>query len=127
MTTPTTEVATVLLCDDAMFMRSVQRQTLEAAGFKIVGEAGTGRESVTQFNNLLPTLTLMDLVMPDMSGIDAVREITKQHPDARILMCSSVGQGKMVSDAIDAGAIGYMVKPFTKEQLLNAVREALEA
>src|SRR5881628_1000431 len=95
---------TVLVCDDAIFMRTMISDILAQAGFEVVGEAETGSQAVERYKQLKPDLVTMDIVMPDMGGIDAVREIVKHDPDAKILMCSAMGQQALVVEAIQAGA-----------------------
>ncbi len=94
---------TVLVCDDAIFMRTMITDILAQAGFEVVGEAETGTQAVEKYRQLKPDLVTMDIVMPDMGGIDAVREIVKHDPDAKILMCSAMGQQALVVEAIQAG------------------------
>ena len=103
---------TVLVCDDAVFMRTMLSDILQQAGFTIVGEADTGTKAVSKYKELRPDLVTMDIVMPDMGGIDAVREITAFDPGARVVMCSAMGQQALVVDAIQAGAKDFVVKPF---------------
>ena len=95
---------TVLICDDAIFMRTMVGDILQQAGFEVVGEAETGIQAVEKYKQLKPDLVTMDIVMPDMGGIDAVREITKFDPNAKVLMCSAMGQQALVVEAIQAGA-----------------------
>src|SRR5260370_12236547 len=95
---------TLFRSDDAIFMRTMISDILAQAGFEIVGEAETGTQAVEKYRQLKPDLVTMDIVMPDMGGIDAVREIVKQDPDAKILMCSAMGQQALVVEAIQAGA-----------------------
>jgi two-component system chemotaxis response regulator CheY len=116
---------TVLVCDDAIFMRTMISDILQQSGFEVVGEAGTGVEAVAQYRKLKPDLVTMDIVMPDMGGIDAVREITKFDPNARILMCSAMGQQALVVEAIQAGAKDFVVKPFQPSRVLEAVQRVL--
>jgi two-component system, chemotaxis family, chemotaxis protein CheY len=116
---------TVLVCDDAIFMRTMISDILQQSGFEIVGEAETGVEAVAQYRKLRPDLVTMDIVMPDMGGIDAVREITKIDPNARILMCSAMGQQALVVEAIQAGAKDFVVKPFQPSRVLEAVQRVL--
>jgi two-component system chemotaxis response regulator CheY len=116
---------TVLICDDAIFMRTVLGDILRQAGFDVVGEAETGAEAVAKYRELKPDLVTMDIVMPDMSGIDAVREIIKEHPKARIVMCSAMGQQSLVVEAIQAGARDFIVKPFQPSRVLEAVQRVL--
>lgn len=116
---------TVLICDDAIFMRTMIGDILTQAGFQIVGEAETGLQAVDKYRALKPDLVTMDIVMPDMGGIDAVREIVKEHPDAKVLMCSAMGQQALVIEAIQAGARDFVVKPFQPSRVLEAVQRVL--
>jgi two-component system chemotaxis response regulator CheY len=115
----------VLVCDDAIFMRTMISDILTQAGYEVVGEAETGVQAVARFRELQPDLVTMDIVMPDMGGIDAVREIIKVDPDARILMCSAMGQQALVVEAIQAGAKDFVVKPFQPSRVLEAVQRVL--
>ncbi len=116
---------TVLIVDDAIFMRTMIADILKGAGFEVVGEASSGVEAVAKYKELKPDLVTMDIVMPDMGGIDAVREIIKEDPDARILMCSAMGQQGLVVEAIQAGARDFVVKPFQPSRVLEAVQRLL--
>jgi two-component system, chemotaxis family, chemotaxis protein CheY len=116
---------TVLICDDAIFMRTMIGDILKQAGFEVVGEAETGVQAVEKYRELSPDLVTMDIVMPDMGGIDAVREIVKEDPSARILMCSAMGQQALVIEAIQAGARDFVVKPFQPSRVLEAVQRVL--
>ena len=118
---------TVLICDDALFMRMMVSDILTQAGFDVVGQAETGVQAVEQYRLLRPDLVTMDIVMPDMGGIDAVREITRHDPAARILMCSAMGQQALVVEAIQAGAKDFVVKPFQASRVLEAVNRVLAA
>lgn len=91
-----------------------------------MGEAATGAEAVAKYKHLRPDFVTMDIVMPDMGGLDAVREIRSYDGNARILMCSAMGQQGLVSEALDAGARDFVVKPFEPSRLLEAVRRVLE-
>lgn len=115
----------VLIVDDAIFMRTMIGDILRQAGYEVVGEASTGAEAVQKFKELKPDLVTMDIVMPDMGGIDAVREIIKIDPHARILMCSAMGQQGLVVEAIQAGAREFVVKPFQPSRVLEAVQRVL--
>jgi two-component system chemotaxis response regulator CheY len=115
----------VLICDDALFMRTMLADILEQAGFSVIGQAETGAEAVQKYRELRPSLVTMDIIMPDMGGIDAVREITKEFPDANILMCSAMGQQALVIEAIQAGARDFVVKPFQPSRVLEAVHRVL--
>lgn len=116
---------TVLICDDAIFMRTMISDILNQAGYEVVGEAESGIQAVEQFRLLKPDLVTMDIVMPDMGGIDAVREIMKIDSGARILMCSAMGQQALVVEAIQAGAKDFVVKPFQPSRVLEAVQRVL--
>ncbi len=116
---------TVLVCDDAIFMRTMITDILSQAGYDIVGEAESGAQAVQRYRDLRPDLVTMDIVMPDMGGIEAVREIVKQDPDAKILMCSAMGQQALVVEAIQAGAKDFVVKPFQPSRVLEAVQRVL--
>jgi two-component system chemotaxis response regulator CheY len=116
---------TVLICDDAIFMRTMLADILAGAGFEVVGEAENGAQAVELYKKLRPDLVTMDIVMPDMGGIDAVREITRFDADARVLMCSAMGQQALVVEAIQAGAKDFVVKPFQPSRVLEAVQRVL--
>src|SRR5260370_38386174 len=106
-------------------MGTMMSGSLAQAGLEIVGEAETGTQGVEKYRQLKPDLVTMDIVMPDMGGIDAVREIVKQDPDAKILMCSAMGQQALVVEAIQAGAKDFVVKPFQPSRVLEAVQRVL--
>lgn len=116
---------TVLIVDDAVFMRTMISDILKQAGFEVVGEASSGVDAIEKYKELRPDLVTMDIVMPDMGGIDAVREIMKTDPSARILMCSAMGQQGLVVEAIQAGARDFVVKPFQPSRVLEAVQRLL--
>ena len=116
---------TVLICDDAIFMRTMISDILAQAGYEVIGEAESGAQAVARYQELKPDLVTMDIVMPDMGGIDAVREITKGDGAARILMCSAMGQQALVVEAIQAGAKDFVVKPFQPSRVLEAVQRLL--
>ena len=116
---------TVLVCDDAIFMRTMIADILTQAGFEVVGEAESGSQAVEKYHALKPDLVTMDIVMPDMGGIEAVREICKTDPEAKILMCSAMGQQALVVEAIQAGAKDFVVKPFQPSRVLEAVQRVL--
>ncbi len=115
----------VLVCDDAIFMRTMISDILSGAGYDVVGEAETGVQAIERYRELKPDLVTMDIVMPDMGGIDAVREICKGDANAKILMCSAMGQQALVVEAIQAGAKDFVVKPFQPSRVLEAVQRVL--
>jgi two-component system chemotaxis response regulator CheY len=114
-----------MLVDDASFMRMMLKNILVGSGYEVVGEAENGAKAVEQFKALKPDLVIMDIIMPEMGGIDAVREIMKTNPAAKILMCSSMGQQSLVVEAIQAGAKDFIVKPFQPSNVLDAVKKVL--
>ncbi len=115
----------VLLVDDASFMRMMLKNILVGAGYEIAGEADNGVKAIELFKTLKPNLVIMDIIMPEMGGIDAVREIVKVNPTAKILICSSMGQQSLVVEAIQAGAKDFIVKPFQPSNVLDSVKKVL--
>jgi two-component system chemotaxis response regulator CheY len=119
-------MARILVADDASFMRQIIRDILEAEGHEVVAEASDGIQAVEQFEAHHPELVTMDIVMPRRSGIDAVRAIVAKAPGARIVMCSALGQETLVTEALQAGAVDFIVKPFKPDAVLATVRKVLE-
>lgn len=115
----------VLICDDALFMRNMLSEILVQAGYEVSGQAASGQEAVKLYRELKPDLVTMDIIMPDMGGIDAVRVIVREDPEANIVMCSAMGQQNLVIDAIQAGARDFVVKPFQPSRVLEAVQRVL--
>lgn len=115
----------ILIVDDAAFMRMMIKDILTKNGYTVVGEADNGVTAVEKYMELKPDLVTMDITMPEMDGIQAVREIKKLDPNAKIIMCSAMGQQAMVIDAIQAGAKDFIVKPFQPERVLEAVAKAI--
>jgi two-component system chemotaxis response regulator CheY len=118
-------LAKILVVDDAKFMRVTLTNMLKKANHIVIGEAENGREAVELYRKLKPEIVTMDITMPEMTGLDAVKEIKKEFPDAKIVMCSSMGQQKMVMDAIEAGAKDYIVKPFNENRVNEAIDKVL--
>jgi two-component system chemotaxis response regulator CheY len=117
---------TVLVVDDAQFMRSMLRQVLENSGrYEVLAEASTGLEAVELAGRLHPQLVTMDIVMPEMDGIEATRRIVEADPSCRIVMCSSQSQESAVIDSIVAGARDFILKPFTPESVLGTLEAVL--
>lgn len=116
----------VLIVDDAIFMRKMLGDILKKEGYEIVGEAENGREAIDKYSQLKPDLVTMDIIMPDMSGIDAVKGIIKLDPSAKIIMVSAMGHQTLVIEAIQAGAKDYVVKPFQPSRVLEAVQRVLK-
>jgi two-component system chemotaxis response regulator CheY len=116
----------ILLVDDTTFMRRMLREILGQEGYEIAGEARNGREAVEQYRALGPDLVIMDITMPEMDGIAAVREIVAHDPAARIIMCSALGQDEPIIEALDAGARDFILKPFLPEKVVEAVGKVLD-
>jgi two-component system chemotaxis response regulator CheY len=116
----------VLVVDDAIFMRTMISDILKKGDFEVCGEGSTGAEAVEQYKKLKPDLVIMDIIMPDMGGIEAVKAIMQNDPNARILMCSAMGQQALVVEAIQAGARDFVVKPFQPSRVLEAARRVLQ-
>ena len=116
----------VLIADDASFMRQMIRDIIEPEGFEVVGEATDGVEVVEKFRKLHPDVVMMDIVMPKRSGIDAVKAIRADAPSARVVMCSALGQEALVTEAIQAGAKDFIVKPFKPDAVLATLRKVVE-
>jgi two-component system chemotaxis response regulator CheY len=112
---------TVLLCDDALFMRTLLRGIVTIGGYEVVAEADNGRDAVDTYLAQRPDVVVMDMVMPVMGGLDAVREILRHDPAARIVMCSAMGQRELIDEAFAAGAQGFVNKPFSPVQVLEAL------
>ncbi|MGE7185211.1 response regulator [Peribacillus sp. NPDC006672] len=115
----------ILIVDDAAFMRMMIKDILSKNGFEIVGEAADGAQAVVKYKETLPDLVTMDITMPEMDGITALKEIKKVNPQAKVIMCSAMGQQAMVIDAIQAGAKDFIVKPFQADRVLEAINKAL--
>lgn len=115
----------VLISDDAIFMRTMLKDILKKEGYEICGEARTGEEAVQKYKELKPDLVTMDIVMPNKDGIQAVKEIIEHDPQAKILMCSAMGQQSLVIEAIQAGARDFVVKPFQPSRVLEAAARIL--
>lgn len=115
----------VLVVDDAAFMRMMIKDILKKNGYEVVGEASTGKEAIEKYEALKPDLVLMDITMPEMDGIQALKRIRKGDPDALVIMCSAMGQQAMVIESIQSGAKDFIVKPFQAERVLEAVRKYL--
>jgi two-component system chemotaxis response regulator CheY len=119
-------MARILVADDASFMRQIIRDILESDGHEVVAEASDGIAAVEQFKAHQPDVVTMDIVMPRRSGIDAVRGIIALDPTARVVMCSALGQETLVTEALQAGAVDFIVKPFKPEAVLATLRKVIE-
>lgn len=115
----------ILIVDDAAFMRMMIRDILSKNGFEIVGEAVDGAQAIEKYKEHKPDLITMDITMPEMDGITALKEIRKIDPSAKVIMCSAMGQQAMVIDAIQAGAKDFIVKPFQADRVIEAIKKTL--
>jgi len=119
-------MARILIADDASFMRQMIREIIEPEGHEVVGEATNGIEAVELFRELQPELVTMDIVMPKRSGIDAVKAILSEQPSACIVMCSALGQETLVTEALQAGARDFIVKPFKPDSVISTLKKVIE-
>ena len=118
-------MARVLVVDDAAFMRKMVSDALSKAGHEVIGEAGNGVEAVESFRSLKPELTTLDITMPEKDGLQALGDIMTLDPNARVIMCSALGQESKVLESIKAGARDFVVKPFQADRVIEAVGKAL--
>jgi two-component system chemotaxis response regulator CheY len=117
--------ARLMIVDDTLFMRRMLRDLLVAQGYEVAAEARNGREAVENYQKTLPDLVIMDITMPEMDGIEAVRAILQADPQARIVMCSALGQNGPVMEALQAGALDFVLKPFLPEKVLEVTQKVL--
>lgn len=115
----------ILICDDAAFMRMMIKDILTKNGYNIAGEAENGAKAVEKYNELEPDLVLMDITMPEMDGIQALKKIKETDPNASVIMCSAMGQQAMVIESIQSGAKDFIVKPFQADRVLEAVQKVV--
>lgn len=115
----------VLICDDAAFMRVMIKDILTKNGYDVAGEAENGLKAVEKYNETKPDLVMMDITMPEMDGIQALKKIREADASASVIMCSAMGQQAMVIEAIQSGAKDFIVKPFQAERVLEAVKKVV--
>ena len=113
----------ILICDDAAFMRMMIKDILTKNGYTVAGEAENGLRAVERYNELKPDLVLMDITMPEMDGIQALKKIKSIDSGAKIIMCSAMGQQAMVIESIQSGAKDFIVKPFQADRVIEAVKK----
>ncbi|MBM7555816.1 response regulator [Halanaerobacter jeridensis] len=116
----------ILITDDANFMRTMLAKIVEDNGYEVVGKAENGEDAIQQYKELEPDLVTMDITMPGMDGIEATKEIIDYDPDARIVVCSAMGQKPMVLEAIEAGAKDFIVKPIKPDKVKETLEKLLE-
>ena len=115
----------VLICDDAAFMRMMIKDILTKNGYNVAGEAEKGLRAVEKYNEVKPDLVMMDITMPEMDGIQALKKIKEMDPGATVIMCSAMGQQAMVIEAIQSGAKDFIVKPFQADRVLEAIKKVV--
>ena len=118
-------MAKVMICDDAAFMRMMIKDILTKNGYNVVGEAENGLKAVEKYNETKPDLVLMDITMPEMDGIQALKKIKEIDANANVIMCSAMGQQAMVIESIQSGAKDFIVKPFQADRVLEAVKKVV--
>lgn len=115
----------ILICDDAAFMRMMIKDILTKNGYNVAGEAENGLKAIEKFNEIKPDLVMMDITMPEMDGIAALKKIKAVDSSANVIMCSAMGQQAMVIDAIQSGAKDFIVKPFNQDRVIEAVKKVI--
>ncbi len=115
----------ILIADDALFMRATLKRILTEHGYAICGEASNGKEAVEMFKTLKPDLVTMDITMPEMDGLAALKKIRSIDPVAKVVMCTAMGQKKIIIEAIEAGAKDYIIKPFQPDRIIQALDKIL--
>ncbi|MED4269078.1 response regulator [Geobacillus stearothermophilus] len=118
-------MARVLVVDDAAFMRMMIKDILTKNGHEVVAEAADGRQAIEKYKETQPDVVTMDITMPEMDGIAALKEIKKIDSNAKVIMCSAMGQQAMVIDAIQAGAKDFVVKPFQADRVIEAINKTI--
>jgi len=116
----------ILLVDDAAFMRMMIKDILVKNGYTVCGEGQDGIEAVAKYRELKPDLVIMDITMPNKDGLTALKEIKKEFPSAKVVMCSAMGQESYVVDAIKSGASDFIVKPFQTDRIISTVAKVLK-
>ncbi|KMK74738.1 response regulator [Alkalihalobacillus pseudalcaliphilus] len=118
-------MASILIVDDAAFMRMMIKDILTKNGYDIAGEAANGQEAIAKYKEVKPDLVTMDITMPEMDGIEALKKIREEDASAKVIMCSAMGQQSMVIDAIQNGAKDFIVKPFQADRVVEAIQKVL--
>ena len=114
----------VLVADDLSFMRMVQKEILQERGYEVVGEAADGLEAVEKYKQLRPDIIILDITMPHMNGLEAMRKIFEFDKGAKIIICSALGQQQLIVEAIKAGVRDFIVKPFKADRVISAIEKA---
>jgi two-component system, chemotaxis family, chemotaxis protein CheY len=122
----TSKSPSVLIVDDALFMRTVLKDILTKNGYEVIGEATNGYEAIEKYQELKPDITTMDITMPELDGIEALKKIMEIDRNAKIIMCSAMGQQGIVIEAIKQGASDFIIKPFQPTRVLEALEKATQ-
>lgn len=113
--------ANVLVVDDSAFMRNMLKNIIVQSGATIVGEGGDGQEAINKVEELKPQIIFMDIMMPNMNGLEALKVIKQQHPEVKVVMCTSAGQDKIIAEAVEAGASEFVKKPFKPDEINQVI------
>ena len=116
----------ILIVDDSFYMRTMLKNMLTDAGYEVVGEAANGAQALEMATSTSPDLITLDVILPDNTGLDVLKSLRQIQPNAKVVMCSAVGQEVIVTEAIESGALAYIVKPFSEEKVLEIVGSALQ-
>ena len=116
----------ILIVDDSFYMRTMLKNMLTDAGYEVVGEAANGAQALEMAASTAPDLITLDVILPDNTGLDVLKSLRQIQPNAKVVMCSAVGQEVIVTEAIESGALAYIVKPFSEEKVLEIVGSALQ-
>lgn len=116
---------TILVVDDTAFMRMMIKNVVQKHGYQVIGEAGDGEEAIAKYKELHPDLVTMDITMPKLDGISAIKAIVEYDPQAKIIVCSAMGQKTMVIEALKSGAKDFLVKPFEADRVIEALQKAV--
>ncbi len=116
----------VLIVDDLAFIKIVLRDIIEKAGFRVVGEASSGEQAITLYQDTRPDVVLMDITMPGMDGLTALKKIREIDSAARVIICSALGQQQLIVQALQLGATDFIVKPFQAQRVVSSLKKALD-
>lgn len=116
----------ILIVDDAPFIRELIEQIVTKEGWNVIGEAENGRQAVSLALETSPDVIIMDLIMPEMSGLDATREILNNSPETKIIACSTVNDQNLIMRALDAGCVNYITKPFEREKIVSVIKSTFD-
>lgn len=116
----------ILIVDDSMFMRSILKNILEKEKYQIIGEANNGNECIEKYKELKPDLITIDMIMPEMNGIDTVRKLMQINSKIKVIMVSAMGQQVLIEEALKAGAKNFIIKPFQPEKVIETIKQVLQ-